>query len=92
MSTPAPSGSKALAITTIILGGVSILLAWIFPIFWILLAITAVILGFVSRRKEPTAGKLSLTGIILGFVGIVANIASIVIGALAVAAILQNGA
>jgi hypothetical protein len=36
-----------------------------------LFAVAAVVLGFIGRRREPQAKGFWLTGIILGFVGIV---------------------
>jgi lipopolysaccharide export LptBFGC system permease protein LptF len=87
---PETTGRKTLAILSIVFGAVSIVFAWILPIIWILLAIAAVVLGFVSRRREPSAKTLATIGIVLGFIGIVANIASMVAGAMYAASVLQN--
>jgi hypothetical protein len=49
-----------------------------------------VIVGFMSRSREPQARTLALVGIILSFVGIAANIASMVIGAVLMTSMMQN--
>ena len=90
-NTSTTTSSKTLGILSLVFGIVSIVMSWIFPIFWVLLAIAAVVLGFLSRRREPGAQKLALWGIILGFVGIALNIASMVLGAMLVAQMV-NGA
>jgi tetrahydromethanopterin S-methyltransferase subunit C len=84
---PATS-SKTLAILSVVAGAISILLSWILPIIWILLAIAAIVLGFLSRRRESARG-LATAGIVLGFLGLAANIASMVLGAVAAAQYLQ---
>lgn len=89
--TPAPtSDKKTLGILSIVFGGVSILLSAFLPIIWILLAIAGVIVGFMSRKREPGARTLALVGIILSFVGIAACIVSMIIGALAFAAVMNG--
>ena len=90
-NTSTTTSSKTLGILSLVFGIVSIVMSWIFPIFWVLLGIAAVVLGFLSRRREPGAQTLALWGIILGFVGIALNIASMVIGAMLMAQ-LVNGA
>jgi hypothetical protein len=96
MSTPsyAPgstaSSKKTLAILSLVFGAVSIVFSLFLPILWLLLAIAGVILGFMSRKREPQARTLSLVGIILSFVGIAANIASMVIGAVLMASVMQS--
>jgi hypothetical protein len=87
---PAASGKKTLAILSLVFGIVSIVFSLFLPILWLLLAIAGVILGFMSRNREPQARTLSLVGIILSFVGIAANIASMVIGALLVSSMMQS--
>jgi len=75
------SRSKTMAVLSLVFGIVSIVLSPFLPILWILLAIAAVVLGFLSRKRE-NARTMALVGIILGFVGIAANIASMVLGAM----------
>lgn len=90
--TPAPiaSSKKTLAILSLVFGAVSILFSLFLPIIWILLAIAGVILGFMSRKREPQARTLSLVGIILSFVGIAANLVSMILGAVMMASLMQN--
>ncbi|KQO97340.1 hypothetical protein ASF30_12860 [Leifsonia sp. Leaf264] len=38
----------------------------------------AVVLGFLGRKKEPASKGMWLTGIILGFVGILAGLTSVI--------------
>lgn len=79
-ATPATQ-KKTMAVLSLVFGIVSVVLSPFFPILWILMAIAAVILGFLSRKRE-NARTMALVGIILGFVGIAANIASMVVGAM----------
>ena len=90
--TPAPiaSNKKTLAILSLVFGIVSIVFCLFLPIVWILLAIAGVILGFMSRKREPQAGTMALAGIILSFVGIAANIVSMILGALFAVSMMQN--
>ena len=81
---------KTLAVVSIILGAVSILLCWILPILWVVVAIVGVVLGFLSRSREPQARTLALVGIILSFIGIALNIGSMILGAILVAQYLQR--
>ncbi len=84
----ATTSSKTLGIVSLVCGIVSVVLAWILPILWLIVGIVAVVLGFMSRRREPAAQTLALWGIILGFVGIALNIASMIIGAIIVAQVM----
>jgi hypothetical protein len=84
------TSTKTKGILSLVFGIVSIVLSWIFPIIWVLVGIAAVVLGFLSRKSEPGARTLALWGIILGFVGIALNIASMVIGAMLVAQMMGN--
>jgi len=87
---PANANKKTMAVLSLVFGIVSIVFAWIFPIIWILFAIAAVVLGFLSRKREPAGRGMALAGIVLGFVGIVLNIGSMIVGALlATAAYMQ---
>jgi len=89
--TPAPAASskKTMAILSLVFGAVSIVFSLFLPILWILLAIAGVILGFMSRKREPQARTLSLVGIILSFVGIAANIVSMILGAIVMSSMVQ---
>jgi UDP-N-acetylmuramyl pentapeptide phosphotransferase/UDP-N-acetylglucosamine-1-phosphate transferase len=87
---PAASGKKTMAILSLVFGIVSIVFCLFLPILWILLAIAGVVLGFMSRNREPQARTLSLVGIILSFVGIAANIGSMVLGAVIATSMMQS--
>jgi hypothetical protein len=84
------TGSKTKGILSLVFGIISIVLSFIFPIIWILVGIAAVILGFISRKTEPAARGLALAGIITGFLGIACNIASMIVGAMIVAQLVQQ--
>ena len=91
MTETAPTTTKkTLAVVSIILGAVSILLCWILPILWVVVAIVGVVLGFLSRSREPQARTLALVGIILSFIGIALNIGSMILGAILVAQYMQR--
>jgi hypothetical protein len=66
---PQATKSPVLSILSLVGGIVGVLLSFFFGIGFIFSA-AAVVLGFIGRRKEPTAKAMWLTGIILGFVGI----------------------
>lgn len=85
MSNTPETTSRTKGILSLVFGIISIVLSPFLPIIWILFGIAAVILGFLSRKSEPTAAKLALAGIITGFIGIALNIASMIIGAAIVA-------
>jgi multisubunit Na+/H+ antiporter MnhB subunit len=55
-----------------------VIIPFIGGILQLIVPAAAVVLGFIGRRKEPAAKGMWLTGIILGFVGIVIAIISIV--------------
>lgn len=88
--TPATSGSKTLGIISLVLGIVSLVGFLFLPIVFVLAGIAAVILGFLSRKREPGARGLALTGIILGFIGIALCIISMIIGAILVASMMGS--
>jgi hypothetical protein len=87
---PTASGKKTLAILSLVFGIVSIVLCLFIPILWILVAIAGVILGFMSRKREPQARTMALVGIILSFVGIVANVVSMILGAIIATSMMQS--
>lgn len=72
---PAAAGPKqALSLTSFILGIAGVLFCAV-PFFGFLVALAAVIVGFIARKREPDAPKwMSLVGIIAGFVAIVLGI------------------
>lgn len=86
---PATGGSKAFGILSLVFGIVSLLGFLFLPILFIFLAIAGVVVGFLSRRREPGARTLALAGIITSFIGIAVNIASMVIGAILVAQLMS---
>ena len=79
---PATTTKKTMGVLSLVFGIVSIVFCLFLPVLWILLAIAAVVLGFMSRKREPAARTMATVGIVLGFIGIVANIGSMVAGAL----------
>jgi hypothetical protein len=68
---PAPAGPKqGLSLTSFILGLAALVFSWALG-FGFLVALAAVILGFIGKSKEPQAPKwMWLVGIITGFVAI----------------------
>jgi len=79
---PATTTKKTMGVLSLVFGIVSIVFCLFLPVLWILLAIAAVVLGFMSRKREPAARTMATVGIVLGFVGILANIGSMIAGAL----------
>ena len=84
--TAAPKKSTALlSILSLVAGGVSFLFGWlpyIIPfvggVLGLVIPIAAVVLGLLGKKREPNAAKgLWLTGIILGFVGIVVSLGAL---------------
>jgi hypothetical protein len=71
----AAAGPKqALSLTSFIMGLAGLLFCAV-PFFGFLVALAAVIIGFIGRKREPAAPKwMSLVGIIAGFVAIVLGI------------------
>jgi hypothetical protein len=72
---PAAAGPKqALSLTSFILGLAGLVFSWI-PFLGFLASLAAIIIGFISRKREPAAPRwMSLVGIIAGFVAIVLSI------------------
>jgi len=69
-ASPAPAaGSKGLSITSLILGILGFIGAWIFG-SGLLFSIAAVITGHIGLKKEPSGRPLSITGLVLGYIGI----------------------
>jgi hypothetical protein len=86
----ATSASKTKGIVSLVLGIVAVVTGFLIPIVGILAGIAAVILGFLSRRSEPAARPLALTGIITGFAGIALGVVMWIVNAIAIAAVLQQ--
>ncbi len=83
-----PSGAKApvLSIISLVagilsfLGGAIVFIPFVGSVLQLFLPVGAIVLGFLGKAKEPHASKgLWLTGIILGFVGLLIAIAGFVI-------------
>lgn len=68
---PAATAPKqGLSLTSFILGLAGLVFSWV-PVFGFLVALAAVILGFMAKGKEPAAPKwMWLVGIITGFVAL----------------------
>ena len=66
---PAAGGSKALAITALILGICGLVFCWI-PVFGLLIAIAGLIVG-IFALKNPNGKGMGITGFVLSIVGIV---------------------
>ena len=79
---PATTTKKTMGILSLVFGIISIVFCLFLPVLWILFDIAAVVLGFLSRKREPAARTLATVGIVLGFIGILANIGSMIAGAL----------
>jgi hypothetical protein len=60
--------SPVLSIIALIAGILGLFTSWFF--FGGLFSIAAIVLGFLGKNKEPQAKGMWLTGIILGFVGV----------------------
>lgn len=65
----AAGGSKALAITALILGICGLVFCWI-PVFGLLIAIAGLIVG-IFALKNPNGKGMGITGFVLSIVGIV---------------------
>ena len=66
---PAAGGSKALAITSLILGICGLVFCWI-PVFGLLIAVAGLIVG-IFALKNPNGKGMGITGFVLSIVGIV---------------------
>ena len=66
---PAAGGSKALAITALILGICGLVFCWI-PVFGLLIAVAGLIVG-IFALKNPNGKGMGITGFVLSIVGIV---------------------
>lgn len=66
---PAAGGSKALAITALILGICGLVFCWI-PVFGLLISVAGLIIGILAL-KNPNGKGMGITGFVLSIVGIV---------------------
>jgi uncharacterized membrane protein HdeD (DUF308 family) len=89
-NTSSSTSTKTMAIIALVCGIASVALFLVVPILPLLAGIAAVVLGFLSRKREPGAQTLALWGIILGFLGIALNLAAIIISAVLVAQVVGN--
>jgi len=60
------------------LGGAIVFIPFVGSILHLFLPLAAVILGFMGKKKEPTAKGMWMTGIILGFIGLAVAVISLV--------------
>ena len=90
---PAPAAQKSpvLSILSLVFGILGVLGALFLFGTGFLPAVAAIVLGFLGRRKEPAAKGMWLTGIILGFVGVVISIIVWVSFAILLGVAAQNG-
>lgn len=80
--------SPVLSIISMISGIVGLLLAYF--AFGLLFAIAAVVLGHLGQRKEKAAKGFWLTGLITGYLGVLANVALIIVSAIVLGAALEQ--
>ena len=88
--TSATVQKKTMSVTSLVLGIVGVVFAFLFSIVGVIAGIIAVVFGFLGRSRESFARGYWLTGLILGFVAIVLGIIFAVLGAIMAAHILQN--
>jgi hypothetical protein len=76
---PAGGGKQALSLTSFILGLAGFVFGWV-PVLGLVVAVAAVVLGFLGRAKEPGAPKwMWIVGLILGFLGILFGLVYIIL-------------
>ncbi|HEV7185668.1 MAG TPA: hypothetical protein VGN33_14325 [Leifsonia sp.] len=85
-----PAKSQTLSILSMVGGIIGIVLGWVYGIGFPF-GVAAVILGFIAKRKEPTAKGLWLTGIITGFASIAFSLIIWAVIIIALVALSQNG-
>jgi uncharacterized membrane protein required for colicin V production len=85
------SSTKTMGILSLVLGVLSILFALFVPLIGLLMSIAAVVVGFISRRREVGASGLALGGIITGFIGFVLSVLGYILGIVAASQQLQQG-
>lgn len=89
-STPYTAGApqtqkKTLSLLALIFGIVGIVLSLLLGLFGVPFDIAAIVLGFLGRSRENAKGQ-ALTGIVLGFVGILVAIVSVILAFVLIAA------
>jgi hypothetical protein len=77
---PAAAGVKqTLSLTSFILGLASLVFGWV-PVLGFLAGLAAIIIGAMSRKREPAAPSwMRIIGIIAGIVGIVVGIIFLIV-------------
>lgn len=85
----APAQPKGLALSSLIVGIVSLAISWPVAIIGIIGGIVAVVLGIVARKKGQSK-PMSLWGIITGAAAIVLAIVSLIVVAMFVSAVLTD--
>jgi len=81
--------AQVLSILSLVGGIVGIVGSFFY--FGLLFSIAAVVLGFIAKKKEPASKGMWLTGIILGFVGILIGVIFIIIAIIAFAVLASYG-
>ena len=73
-----------MAVTALVLGVLSVLLAC-FPFITIFLAVAAIVLGFLARRRaragQAGGAGLATAGLVTGVVGVVLSVVVLILGA-----------
>ena len=92
-NSPAASSKKTLAITSLILGIAGLVGLFIPVVNFLTLigAIVGLVLGFMSRRREPAGRGLALAGIITSAVAIVLFIVFAIIGVALLGSMMESG-
>ncbi|GAA1656584.1 hypothetical protein GCM10009790_40440 [Georgenia ruanii] len=84
-----PAQPKGLALSSMIVGIVSLLISWPVSIVGIIGGVVALVLGIVARKKGQPKG-MALTGIITGALAIVISIIAMIFVALVIGAALND--
>jgi MFS family permease len=90
-ATPASTEKKTLGIVSLVLSIVGLGLVFLSPLFGGIAAIVGIVLGFLSRGREPGARKLALAGIVVGFVAIAVGLVVFVLTTIAVMSAINSG-
>ncbi len=90
-SSAAPPKTNVLSILSLIFGILGVVTSLLLVGSGILPGIAGVVLGFIARRREPSAKGMWLTGIITGFVAIAIAIVIWIGLAIVYAIALNNG-
>lgn len=85
----APVQPKGLAVSSLVVGIISLVLAWPVAIVGIIGGVVALILGIIGLKKGQSRG-MSLTGIITGALAIVLAIIAMIVVAMFLGAVLND--